>query len=67
MGRKRASYCPWNGCGMPNGAMMPHPVICKVCGFKGFHLEKYCTHCHTCQSCGRIIKKFYLTTLKSMI
>jgi hypothetical protein len=64
-------YCPWNGCGMPNGAAPSHPMICKHCGFgkesyslqshqwKLTNFNKICPQCKKCTSCGRIAKKHY--------
>lgn len=61
---KRAEFCPKNGCGMPNGAASPVPVICKNCGYGSYNkpysltnFNKFCPICFNCISCGRIIKK----------
>lgn len=66
MGRNRVEYCPRNGCGMPNGAAPPCPVICKSCGFGTYskpytltNFDKLCPKCGKCIGCGRIAKKFY--------
>ena len=64
---KRKPYCPWNGCGMVNGAAPPVFVKCKQCNYgsdtKTFLLlntDKVCPKCNHCLSCGRITKKkFY--------
>lgn len=60
---KRLGYCPTNGCGMPNGAALAVPVICKNCGFGTYEkpytltsFDKVCPNCHKCISCGRIAK-----------
>ncbi len=59
-------YCPRNGCGMPNGAAPPCPVICSKCGFGTYeqpytftNFDKICPKCKTCSSCKRIAKKFF--------
>lgn len=64
--RPKVPYCPYSGCGMPNGASPPCPVICKKCGFgrleKPYTLtnfDKVCPMCKHCLSCGRISKKEY--------
>jgi DNA-directed RNA polymerase subunit N (RpoN/RPB10) len=71
---RRVPYCPKNGCGMPNGAAMPHPVTCKHCGNTAAPLRlsattepyspltnhhKSCPRCHRCIGCGRVIKREY--------
>ena len=62
----RVPYCPRNGCGMPNGAAPPCPVVCKHCGFGTYekpytltNFSKVCSECGRCISCGRIAKKLY--------
>jgi hypothetical protein len=62
---KRKPYCPYNGCGMINGAAPPHIIHCKHCGFENISSYKYgsqpkiCPICNHCISCGRLAKKFY--------
>jgi hypothetical protein len=54
------NYCPWNGCGMPNGAAQPVPIICN-CGYNGnlTSFDKFCPKCKRCLGCNRIIKKVW--------
>lgn len=58
--KKRTKWCPWNGCGMPNGAAMPVPVKCLNCECECTNVHKICPNCHSCLSCGRIGKKFFV-------
>ena len=63
--KHRVPWCPRNGCGMPNGAGPPVPVICQKCGFGTYQkpytytsFMKLCPKCLTCHSCNRIGKRF---------
>jgi hypothetical protein len=56
---KKAKWCPYNGCGMSNGAAQPVKITCKTCQTPHTNFDKLCPNCHTCFSCGRIGKKFY--------
>lgn len=62
----KKEYCPYNGCGRPNGAAPSCPVICKNCGFGTYikpyvytNFDKFCPKCGICMTCGRIIKKLF--------
>jgi len=52
-------YCPWNGCGMVNGAAPLCIFECLNCGHKWELTTKLCPKCHHCFMCGRIGKRFY--------
>ena len=45
---------------MPNGAAMPQPMDCPVCGKTMNNHDKTCPACHHCPSCKRIGKRFYV-------
>jgi hypothetical protein len=53
----RVSYCPYDGCGMSNGAAREYEVKCK-CGSTYGSFSKLCPTCHVCKGCGRLGKKF---------
>ena len=64
----RKPYCPWSGCGRPNGAAPPCPVICRhrTCGYGTYdkpytltNRDKVCPKCKYCLSCFRLSKKEY--------
>lgn len=63
--KSKVTYCPYSGCGRPNGASPAVPVICKNCGYGTYdkpylltNFDKLCKKCNYCLSCGRIGKKF---------
>jgi hypothetical protein len=62
--RKKAEWCPNNGCGMINGAAPIVHFTCGYCQSMCSGTKKYCEHCKKCGSCGRVIKKFYYTKIK---
>jgi len=60
------AYCPRNGCGRPNGAATPCPIICSHCGhgttikpYTYTNIDKVCPACGFCSSCRRLGKKAY--------
>ena len=58
MRKSSLPYCPYNGCGMANGAAPSVKVIHK-CGHNGWRHDTYCKECFICNDCGRIIKRKY--------
>lgn len=70
----RKIYCPQSGCGIPNGAAPPCPVICKNCGYGTYikpytltNFDKVCPKCNFCISCVRISKKFFMKGSKNVV